>query len=284
MARILIAGCGYIGGALAQRLVTGPHEVWGLRRRPMMMPLGVEPIEADLAVARTLRDLPPRLDFVIYSASPSGADDAHYRTAYVEGVKQLLGALDAQKQSPRRIFFLSSTSVFGQSKGEWVDESSATEPTDFRGKRVLEGESILEAGPFAATVLRLGGIYGPRRTSLIDRVRTGQASYRKGLPRYTNRIHRDDAVGALEHLMGLEAPAPLYLTVDEDPAEEAVLLRWLAGILGSPEPRVEKETEAPGGRVATSKRCRNDLLLGTGYAFRFPSFREGYTALVTEAT
>ena len=66
-ARILIAGCGYIGGALAQRLVTGPHEVWGLRRRPMMMPLGVEPIEADLAVARTLRDLPPRLDFVIYS-------------------------------------------------------------------------------------------------------------------------------------------------------------------------------------------------------------------------
>ena len=66
--------------------------------------------------------------------------------------------------------------------------------------------------------------------------------------------------------------------------EDAVVLRWLAGILGSPEPRAEKETEAPSGRVATSKRCRNDLLLGTGYAFRFPSFREGYAALVSEAT
>jgi nucleoside-diphosphate-sugar epimerase len=284
MARILIAGCGYVGGALAQRLVTGPNEVWGLRRRPMMMPLGVEPIEADLAVARTLRDLPPRLDFVIYGASPAGPDDAHYRTTYVEGVKRLLEALHLQRQSPRRIFLLSSTSVFGQSKGEWVDESSATEPVDFRGTRVLEGESILAEGPFAATILRLGGIYGPRRTSLVDRVRTGRASYRKGAPRYTNRIHRDDIVGVLEHLMNAEAPAPLYVTVDDEPAEDAVVLRWLAGILGAPEPRAEKETEPPTGRAATNKRCRNDLLRASGYAFRFPTFREGYTALVGEAT
>ena len=119
---------------------------------------------------------------------------------------------------------------------------------------------------------------------MLDRVRSAAAVYRPGTPRYTNRIHRDDAVGALEHLMGLEAPAPLYVTVDEDPAEEAVVLRWLAGALGAPEPRAEKESEAPAGRVVTSKRCRNDLLLGTGYTFRYPSFREGYAALVSEAT
>lgn len=235
MAKILIAGCGYVGSALAERLVAGPHEVWGLRRRPLMMPLGVQPIEADLAVARTLRDLPRDLEFIVYSAAPSGGDDAHYRTAYVEGVNRLLEALAEQHQRPRRIFFLSSTSVYGQSKGEWVDESSETEPLDFRGKRVLEGEAILREGPLASTVLRLGGIYGPRRTGLIDRVRTGQASFRKGSPHYTNRIHRDDVVGALAHLMEMDGLAPLYVAVDDDPAEESVVLQWLAGVLGAPE-------------------------------------------------
>jgi len=279
MAKILIAGCGYVGSALAERLVAGPHEVWGLRRRPASMPLGVQPIEADLAVARTLRDLPPGLDFVVYAAGPSGRDDAHYRTAYVEGVKRLLEALDAKRQSPRRIFFLSSTSVYGQTKGEWVDESSSTEPLDYRGQRVLEGESILREGPLASTVLRLGGIYGPRRTSLVDRVRTGQASVRKGPPRYTNRIHRDDVVGAIAHLMEMEGPAPLYLVVDDDPVEEAVLLRWLAGVLGAPEPRVGKDAE-PSGRALSNKRCRNDLLRATGYELQYPSFREGYASLV----
>jgi nucleoside-diphosphate-sugar epimerase len=278
MSRILIAGCGYVGSALAERLVAGPHEVWGLRRRPMMMPLGVQPIEADLAVARTLRDLPPDLDFVVYAAGPSGGDDAHYRTTYVEGVKRLLEALDEQAQSPRRIFFLSSTSVFGQTKGEWVDESSPTEPLDFRGQRVLEGETIVRDGPLAATVLRLGGIYGPRRSSLVERVRTGQAPLRKG-ERFTNRIHRDDVVGALAHLMELEGPAPLYLAVDDDPVDEAVLLRWLAGVLGAPEPRTDREPDPP-RRPLTSKRCKNELLRSTGYELQYPSFREGYAALV----
>ena len=279
MAKILIAGCGYVGSALAERLVAGPHEVWGLRRRPMMMPLGVQPIVADLAVARTLRDLPPGLDFVVYAAAPSGGDDAHYRTTYVEGLTRLLEALESQHQSPRRIFFLSSTSVFGQTNGEWVDETSPTEPLDFRGQRVLQGESILRDGPLASTVLRLGGLYGPRRTSLVDRVRTGQAALQKGQPRYTNRIHRDDVVGALAHLMDLEGPAPLYIAVDDDPVEEAVLLRWLAGVLGAPEPQTEKQPQHR-NRSTTSKRCRNDLLRASGYELQFPSFREGYASLV----
>lgn len=279
MPKILIAGCGYVGSALAERLVAGPHEVWGLRRRPVSMPLGVQPIEADLAVARTLRELPRGLDYVIYAAGPSGRDDAHYRTAYVEGVKRLLEALDEQRQSPRRVFFLSSTSVYGQTKGEWVDESAATEPLDYRGRRVLEGESILREGPLASTVLRLGGLYGPRRTSLIDRVRTGQASLRKGAPVYTNRIHRDDVVGAIVHLMDMDGLAPLYLAVDDDPVEEAVLLRWLAGVMGAPEPRGEREPESS-DRQRSNKRCRNDLLRSTGYELQYPSFREGYGALL----
>ena len=128
-------------------------------------------------------------------------------------------------------------------------------------------------------MLRLGGLYGPRRTSLVDRVRTGQAALQKGQPRYTNRIHRDDVVGALAHLMDLEGPAPLYIAVDDDPVEEAVLLRWLAGVLGAPEPQTEKRPQHR-NRSVTSKRCRNDLLRASGYELQFPSFREGYASLV----
>jgi nucleoside-diphosphate-sugar epimerase len=256
MAKVLIAGCGYVGSALGAALVADGDVVFGLRRRVVSLPAGVQPIEADLAVAKTLRDLPPRLDFVVYAASPGGSDDALYRTAYVEGVGRLLDALAAQGQNPKRIFLLSSTSVYGQDRGDWVDETSPTQPLE-----------------------RLGGIYGPQRISMIERVRSGRAVVPRGGPRYTNRIHRDDCAGALRHLMRLPAPEGVYLGVDCEPADDAAVLRWLAGAIGAPEPRVDA---ASGGRTRANKRCRNDRLLASGYSFRYPTFREGYSALLTK--
>jgi nucleoside-diphosphate-sugar epimerase len=279
MARVLIAGCGYVGCALAELLVARGDTVWGLRRRPVDLPPGVEPLEADLAVPRTLQALPPDLDFVVYAASPAGRDDAHYRTAYLEGVTRLLEALERQKQRPRRIFFLSSTAVYEQARGEWVDEQSEAEPEHWSGRRLLQAEGRLRESPLASTVLRLGGNYGPRRTRQLDEVRAGRASYPKGAPRYTNRIHRDDCAGAIAHLMTLPAPGPLYLLVDDDPAEEAVVKRWLAGALGAPEPRAEKGPLG-GRRERSNKRCRNGALREAGYALKFPTFREGYAASI----
>jgi nucleoside-diphosphate-sugar epimerase len=178
------------------------------------------------------------------------------------------------------VFLLSSTSVFGQTKGEWVDETSPTTPLDFRGRRVLEAEALLAASDQASTIVRLGGIYGPQRVGLIEKVRSGRATFPKGAIRYQNRIHRDDCAGALRHLMRLPAPEPLYLGVDCEPTDEASVLRWLAGALGAPEPRPVKDGGDDGGRG--NKRCRNDRLLASGYAFRYPTFREGYAALLAK--
>jgi len=280
VARILIAGCGYVGSALAASLVRDGHEVWGLRRRIAALPDGVHPIEADLALASSLSGLPPELDFVFYLASPAGADDALYRAAYVEGVGNLLDALESAGQRPQRVFFASSTAVYAQRAGEWVDESSSTEPRHFSGRRLLEAEQRLADGCPAATVVRFGGIYGPRRTRLVERVRTGAASYHADPPRYTNRIHRDDCVGVLRHLMQLEAAAERYLAVDCEPAPEKTVLDWLAGTLGAPPPR-RAETDDPAARG--NKRCRNARLLGSGYSFRYPTFREGYAAVLAGA-
>jgi len=270
-----------VGNALAERLVAAKHDVWGLRRRPAHLPEGVNRIEADLAVGASLRDLPGALDKVVYCAGPGGPDDAHYRTAYVEGLSRLVEALEQQAQRPQRIIFVSSTSVFAQTNGAWVDESSATEPRAHGGLRLLEAEDVLRHAPFPGTVVRFAGIYGPRRTRLLERVRASQAVYQAGPPRYTNRIHRDDCAGVLHHLLDLEAPEDLYLGVDSEPAEELEVMKWLAGSLGAHPPRPAHGDERKRGR-GSNKRCRNQRLLDSGYAFQYPSFREGYMGLIRE--
>lgn len=277
--RLLIAGCGYVGSALAAELVADGHEVWGLRRRFADAPEGVRTIEADLSLRQDLARLPGAVEAVFYLVSPGGSDDALYRKAYVEGMTNLLAALDAAGESPRRIFFASSTAVYAQSGGEWVDETSATEPTHFSGKRLLEAERQLLDSPFAASVIRFGGIYGPRRTRLVDRVRTGGAQYHA--EQYSNRIHRDDCVGVLRHMLGLASPAPVYLGVDSDPTDEKTLYEWIAGATGAPTPLPAPRGAAPSGRRG-NKRCRNTLLLESGYELRYPTFRHGYTAVLAD--
>jgi nucleoside-diphosphate-sugar epimerase len=280
MSRILIAGYGYVGTALGARLLAAGHEVWGLRRSAVGFPLGVHAVAADLTNPQTLRHLPPALEVVFYTAAADGSDDAAYRATYVDGLRHLLEALVEQRQAPRRVLFTSSTAVYAQSHGDWVDEASPTEPQHFTGRRVLEGERLLLASPFAATVLRLGGIYGPERVSLIERVRQGLGVCREGPPLYTNRIHRDDCAGALHHLMTLPQPEALYLGVDHDPADQCDVLRWLAAQLGAPPPKIAGLVEDETRRPRTNKRCRNTRLVDSGYAFRYPTFREGYAALL----
>ena len=279
MARILIAGCGYVGAALAERLVAEGHAVWGLRRDPKGLPSAVRPLAADLTDPGTLRNLPSGLECVVYTAAPDRLDDAAYRSIYVDGLSHVLDALQHQGQKPRRVFFTSSTAVYAQSAGEWVDEASPIEPTHFSGMRMLEAERLVRSGPFPATVLRLGGIYGPGRAGLIERVRRGEAVCTDGPPTYTNRIHRDDCASVLQHLMALPQPDDLYLGVDHEPAEDCVVLRWLAGRLGVPPPRVENPTLGSAQRRRGNKRCRNARLVASGYIFRYPTFRDGYGAL-----
>jgi nucleoside-diphosphate-sugar epimerase len=284
MANILIAGCGYVGTALGLRLAAAGHMVWGIRRSAEGLPSGIHHLAADLTAPETLQDLPPALDVVFYTAAPNGSEEAAYRAIYVDGLRHVLEALVRQHQSPRRVLLTSSTAVYAQSAGEWVDETSPTEPQHFSGRRVLEGERVLLDGPFPATVLRLGGIYGPGRTSLIERVRQGLATCREGTTLYTNRIHRDDCAGALHHLMTLPQPDSCYIGVDHEPADYCDLLRWLASQLGAPPPRVEASSGVDSRRHRTNKRCRHDKLMASGYIFHYPTFREGYAALLAQIT
>jgi nucleoside-diphosphate-sugar epimerase len=282
---VLVAGCGYVGTALARRLLADGHVVLGLARDPRRLPAGVIPVTADLRRPETLDALPADVDVGVFTAAAEAHDETAYRDVYVNGLRNLLDALAARGARPRRLLFTSSTSVYGQTAGEWVDESSPTDPAGFAGRLMVEAEALVRGGPVPGTVLRLGGIYGPGRTGLLDGVRAGTVSCGQGPPRYTNRIHRDDAAGALRHLMRLAAPDELYLGVDDDPAELTAVVRWLADRVGAPPPRAD----APGddrrrGARGGNKRCTNGRLRRSGYGFRYPTFREGYAMILRGET
>jgi nucleoside-diphosphate-sugar epimerase len=199
-----------------------------------------------------------------------------YRSAYLDGVAHVLDALERDRVAPERVLFVSSTAVYGDAGGGWIDENTTPEPGGFSGRIMRQAEELLlrrlDGTGVSPVVLRLGGIYGPGRTRLIDQVRTGAAVI-PDQPRYTNRIHRDDAAGAIVHILCMpETPSPVYLGVDNDPAELGDVLRFLAAELGLEVPPTGSLGDARGG----NKRCSNALLRGTGFSFKYPSFREGY--------
>lgn len=275
---ILLAGCGDLGTEAGLRFAASGHRVVGWRRSPAKLPAAIEGAAADLG-SPELPPVPADTTAVVIAVAADSPSEEAYRTAYVRGVAHVLDALERDGVHPDRVLFVSSTAVYGDAGGG-VDESTAPDPSGFSGRVLVEAEDLLHnrlAGTGTTGIaLRLGGIYGPDRTRLIDQVKTGSAVVPEDV-RYTNRIHRDDAAAAIVHLATMEAaPAPAYIGVDDEPAELGSVLRFLAAELGLPEPRVGDAGPARGG----NKRCRNHLLRSTGFTFTFPTFREGYRDVI----
>ncbi|MAR89600.1 MAG: SDR family oxidoreductase [Pseudomonadota bacterium] len=278
MATILLAGCGAIGTALGQQLQAAGHQVYGLRRSAVALPFPClqgdlhQPLPADL--------LPAGIHYVVHTGTPAERSDAGYEAGYPRALRHLLDAL--QEHPLRRLVFVSSTAVYHQTDGSWVDEDSPTRPQRFNGRRVLEAETLLRDAGVPGTSVRFGGIYGPGRTWLMRRVRAG-AEVQASPPKYTNRIHQDDCVGLLAFLIqrveqGFQPP-PILVGVDDAPAPEQEVCQWLAQQLNTPPPRrVQAADSAP-----RNKRCRNQRLHQLGYRLRYPSYREGYSALLAES-
>jgi nucleoside-diphosphate-sugar epimerase len=270
--RVLIAGCGDVGNALANRLLADDCEVWGVRRQIDALARGIKPWRIDLTDPGSFTAPPAAFDYLFYTASADRRDEDHYRAVYVDGLCDLLNALRDAGSPLRRVFFTSSTAVYGQSEGEWVDESSVTDPLRFNGHVLLEAEAVLREAPETGISVRLSGIYGPGRTRLVRKVWSGEATATGG---WTNRIHVEDCAGALHHLMRLENPEALYLGSDDEPVTTSDVVTWLSAELGVPAPPAA-ETER------LNKRCRNARLRETGYQFEHPTFREGYGPIVRE--
>jgi nucleoside-diphosphate-sugar epimerase len=277
--KLLIVGCGDIGRRLAERLSGNRYRVTGVRRHPPENTPHLRYRSADIADATALEKVVTEgFDAVVVTLTPSERSAEGYRRAYVQGCEHLIQALRHQSQPPRLLIFVSSTSVYGQTNGEWVSEDSPTQPQRETARCLLEAEQRIVGSGFEHCIVRFSGIYGPDRYRLLDTVRQGRAVLSG---HYTNRIHSDDCAGVLAHLLerhrqGMQLDS-LYLASDNEPAPMAEVVNWLAMQM-----KVDQARFAPDEKSDGNKRCANTRLRATGYEFLYPDYRAGYSALLKE--
>ncbi|MEX0836114.1 MAG: NAD-dependent epimerase/dehydratase family protein, partial [Nitriliruptor sp.] len=226
--RVLIVGCGDLGTEVGLRLAARGHDVVGLRRSPGVLPDAITPLAGDITTDGGVPSLPGDVEFVVHAVAGARGADA-YAALYRDGLRRVLDALNSAGARPRRVVFVSATSVYDVTDGSSVDEDTPADPATDTGAVLLETEHVLaDAGLPSTTSLRLAGVYGPGRTRVIDEVRDGSARL-PDPPVHTNRIHRDDAASAVGRLLlDVDELAPVYLGVDDDPADKGEVLRFLA--------------------------------------------------------
>ncbi len=283
----LIIGCGYLGQRVAERWLTAGDQVSALTRTAenaaRLRELGMIPVVGDVLQSETLVQL-PEVDTVLWAVGWDRASGKSQHEIYVNGLENGLRQLAGRCS---RLIYISSTSVYGQSAGEWIDETSPCEPTQPNGQVCLSAENLirnleLAVGSPRGVILRLSGIYGPGR--LLSRV----ASLQQGEPltgnpqSWLNLVHVDDAAEAVLCATQAVNPGTLNLISDDEPLSRLTYYSELARLVDAPSPRFEDDTSsgevrATVGRTAgLNKRCRNTLARQTlKWTLRFPTFREG---------
>lgn len=275
---LMIVGCGDLGLRVGAALHELGWRIGALRRHPPEQADGFHWFAADYTQPGSLdllRDWRP--DFVLFCPTPLDRDLAGYRAGFADAADNLLGGLGDHR--PCRIVMVSSTRVYAERDGGWVDEQAPLSTSDQRAMAIIDAERHLRNAGTPATIVRSGGIYGSAPGRLVAKVARGEISPLVPV-RYTNRIHREDCAGFLQHLLLLaEQDAllePVYNAVDDLPAPAHDVESWLADQLGVEARPIADHGEAP----QSHKRCRNALLHASGYHLRYPDYRSGYTQIL----
>jgi nucleoside-diphosphate-sugar epimerase len=284
---VAVLGCGYVGLELARQL--DDHDVVGVRRSAAgleaVRATGAEAVEADVTDPEDLAAVPD-VEAVVFAASSGGRGAEAAREVYVDGLRTAIDHFCGRADSPDRIVYTSSTGVYGDHDGAWVDEGTPIEPTTDKTEVLAEAERLAIERPTGCdgTVARYAGLYGPDRYRLARYV---EGPVTEG---YLNMVHRDDAAGAVRYLLteGL-ARGEVVNVVDDEPVAKWSFADWLAEQCGrdSPPKRTIEDrlatadlSETVRRRLQTSKRVANDKLRDLGYDFAFPTYREGYRAAI----
>ncbi|MDO6748023.1 SDR family oxidoreductase [Gilvimarinus sp. 1_MG-2023] len=271
--KLLIIGCGDLGRRLAQFSAERSVAITGMRRRIQNAPAcaTIRYVRGDYTRLTDLKAvISEGYERVLLCPTPSERSDHGYRQGYVQLCQNLVRAYD-DLPAPKRVILVSSTSVYGQTDGSWVNETSLTQPQRFSGQRLLEAEEVLRHSGLPVVVARPAGLYGPGRERLITRVLDGAV---RASGAFTNRMHIDDAARALDHLLyEVAEPAAIYLLSDGQAPTQGEVVHWLAGQLGAPEPTTEEPD-------SLNKRVDNRRLLATGFEFIYRSFQAGFTTVI----
>jgi nucleoside-diphosphate-sugar epimerase len=285
----LIIGCGYLGRRVANRWLAEGIRVYALTRSPERAAefarTGLIPLVGDVMLPASLPDF-PAVDALLYAVGLDRRSGHTQRDVYVGGLTNVLPRI---ADKARRAIYISSTSVYGQIGGEWVDESSDCRPETANGQVCLESERLIQQSIPESNVLRLAGIYGPGRLAArIDSLRAGIAP--EGNPNaWLNLIHIDDAVSAVLACEQHAAPGATFVVSDNQPCRRREYYTLLAGLIGAPPPFPTgasrrddaARTTANTGSTNTNlnKRCNNRRLRDElRVDLRFPDIQRGLPA------
>ncbi len=303
--RRLVIGCGYLGLRAARVWVARGDRVSALTRSAARAETlrgeGIEPIIGDILDPDSLAPLAQidKVDTLLYAVGFDRAAQASRREVYVHGLANVLAKMD---NNMRRMIYISSTSVYGQQDGEWIDESSRCEPVAENGQVCLEAErtamkhvekvaaaaaeSSSSRGSFELNILRLAGIYGPDRLlRRIDLLRRNDP-LECDPDAWLNLIHVDDAVAAIMACEECGRAGEVYLVCDDQPVPRREYYTLLASLVGAVPPRFQSQSPPDqehsanategGHRPGKNKRCSNKKLhVELGVDLRFPTYETG---------
>ncbi|MDE2319454.1 MAG: SDR family oxidoreductase [Rhodospirillales bacterium] len=270
---LLIFGLGYSGRAIAKAAVAAGWQVSATTRGETKAEPGVTllPFSKATPVIATATH-------ILSSAAPDETGDpvlARYHAALKAAPAQWLG-------------YLSTTGVYGDAKGNWVDEDSKPNPGSARTQRRVAAEHGWAALGKPLAIFRLAGIYGPGR-SMLDDLRSGQGRHVLKPGHLFGRIHREDIVQAVLAAFSQNATGIFNLS-DDEPAAPSDVVQEAARLLGiAPPPPVPYEqiakTMSPmalsfwaENRKVAAEKTKSRL----GLAWRYPSYRQGLAAILAE--
>lgn len=272
MYTIQIVGAGYTGMRIAHFFKSKKQKVFALTRSAekaeALKADGIEPIIADLTRSETLKVI-PAAHFIVICPAPDESTEATYEAVYLKGIQNYLEAIK-KNPKPFLIVYLSSTGVWRDQKGDLFDESVEPAPKSEKARILYEAEQQVLSSGLPAAVLRLSGIYGPKRNRL-DAFRKGE--WPQGADRWMNMIHVDDIAESLPVFFKNAKEGQVYLGTDDEPFKMSDLADWLAQSMG-----VKRQFSFEcfdGGR-----RLSNQKFKSLGIQLKYPTFREGYSALL----
>lgn len=282
----LIIGCGYLGRRVAAAWLDAGHEVTALTRSQTnaaeLSRLGITPVLGDVCDSQSLAALPPAQSVLIAVGFDRTAGRSQHEV-YVEGLRHVLNQVVGRCE---RLIYISSSSVYGQSAGEWVNESSPCEPVQSGGQCCLAAEELIRAAlpsldaanraRLSANVLRLSGIYGPGRLlSRVESLRAGEPLSGRG-DAWLNLIHVDDAASAVLACEERGQPGATYLITDDRPIRRDEYYGQLASLIAAPQPTFLDGQPAQRGSGGLNKRCSNEQARAElGLTLRYSSITAG---------
>ena len=274
----LVLGCGYLGWRVARLWRSQGDDVYAVTRSQNnakhMKQEGIIPVIADITDPETVKAL-PQADTILFSV---GMDRTKYDSiydVYVNGLKNVLGGI---AETPNQLIYISSTGVYGDFDGAWIDEASPTDPLREGGKACLAAEQILRNGRFAdqACILRLAGIYGPHRIPAKVLIQSQQ--WKKITANgFLNLIHVDDGANIIQKLAEQAIVRDTFNVSDGNPPKRKEYYQFIAEQLGvSGIPWEEAETRGRSKGSGGNKRVANSKLVGQiGNLFQYENYRMG---------